>query len=365
MDTVLHVTSVHKRSDTRIFLKECVTLSGFGYNVHMLVSDGLGEEYESGVCIYDVGKSNGRVDRVTRVMFKIMVAIFRINPRIIHFHDPELLFLALFFKFFKYKIVFDFHEDVPLQIMNKRYLFRGVRSKISYAYSIIEKFIANKFDAIIAATPAIQEKFLCYNKNTININNYPKIDEFLNLQFDSNRSFVCYVGALSSERGILQIIKAMELVRPEVTLIIGGAFADYNFEREVTSLPGWSRVKYLGFLNRNEIRCVFESSFAGLVTLLPVSNYIDSLPVKMFEYMLSGLPVIASNFRLWSDILDNNRCGICIDPLSPGKIAETIEFLFDNPCLAQKMGLAGRSLVINKYNWENESKKLINLYKDL
>ena len=100
MDTVLHVTSVHKRSDTRIFLKECITLSVFGFNVHMLVSDGLGEEYESGVCIYDVGKSKGRVDRVTRVMFKIMVAIFQINPRIIHFHDPELIFLALFFKFF-------------------------------------------------------------------------------------------------------------------------------------------------------------------------------------------------------------------------------------------------------------------------
>ena len=47
-------------------------------------------------------------------------------------------------------------------------------------------------------------------------------------------------------------------------------------------------------LFQGEIARVYESSIAGLVTLYPDKNYITSMPVKMFEYMAAGLPVIAS-----------------------------------------------------------------------
>lgn len=66
------------------------------------------------------------------------------------------------------------------------------------------------------------------------------------------------------------------------------------------------KTDHLGWLDRAGVKQVLNDSVAGLVTLHPVINYLDSLPVKIFEYMATGLPVIASNFPLWKEIIEGN-----------------------------------------------------------
>ena len=85
----------------------------------------------------------------------------------------------------------------------------------------------------------------------------------------------------------------------------------------------------------------------------------------MFEYMIAELPIIASNFLLWREIVEKNNCGICVNPLDPKEIAEAIEYLIEHPDEARKMGENGRKAVLEKYNWENESKKLLEIYEEL
>ena len=68
-----------------------------------------------------------------------------------------------------------------------------------------------------------------------------------------------------------------------------------------------------------------------MVILHPVINYLDALPVKMFEYMASSIPVVASDFPLWREIVENNECGLCVDPLNPKAIGEAIQYLIDHP----------------------------------
>jgi len=89
------------------------------------------------------------------------------------------------------------------------------------------------------------------------------------------------------------------------------------------------------------------------------------MPNKMFEYMIAELPIIASNFLLWREIVEKNNCGICVNPLDPKEIAEAIEYLIEHPDEARKMGENGRKAVLEKYNWENESKKLLEIYEEL
>ena len=69
---VCHLTSVHTRYDTRIFLKECQSLASNGYKVSLVVADGLFDEYKEGVSIYDVGKTDsGRLNRFTTTTRKV------------------------------------------------------------------------------------------------------------------------------------------------------------------------------------------------------------------------------------------------------------------------------------------------------
>jgi glycosyltransferase involved in cell wall biosynthesis len=110
---------------------------------------------------------------------------------------------------------------------------------------------------------------------------------------------------------------------------------------------------------------VLEHSMAGLVTLHPIINYRDALPVKMFEYMAAGIPVIASDIPLWRSIIESADCGICVDPFDPGAIAGAIDSLFENPERAWRMGENGRKAVVSKYNWSIEEKKLYRFYADL
>ena len=133
----------------------------------------------------------------------------------------------------------------------------------------------------------------------------------------------------------------------------------------ITVLPSWEKIDALGYLDRKAVRDVLARSMAGLVTLHPIVNYIDALPVKMFEYMVAGIPVIASNFPLWREIIEGNKCGLCVDPLNPSEIAKAIDYILTHPEEAQRMGENGLKAVKEQYNWSVEEKKLLALYEQL
>ena len=85
----------------------------------------------------------------------------------------------------------------------------------------------------------------------------------------------------------------------------------------------------------------------------------------MFEYMAAGIPVVASNFPLWKEIIEENKCGICVEPANVEQISDAVNYLLNNPEEAQRMGANGRKAVEEKYNWNNEAKTLLQLYCDL
>jgi glycosyltransferase involved in cell wall biosynthesis len=103
----------------------------------------------------------------------------------------------------------------------------------------------------------------------------------------------------------------------------------------------------------------------GFICDYPLKRHMEGLPVKLFEYMAAGIPVICSNFPLWREIVEKNKCGICVNPLGIKEIAWAINYLIKNPQEAKKMGENGQRAILEQYNWENESKKLLNIYNNL
>lgn len=364
---ITHLTSAHSRNDVRIFLKECASLARHGYAIRLVVADSGGDEVREWISIHDVGASTGRLDRIRNAPGRVFAKALALNADIYHLHDPELIPIGLKLKKCGKRVIFDAHEDVPKQLLSKPYLNAPARWTLSQAFAIYEQWACRQLDAVVAATPFIRDKFLAMGVRCIAVNNFPLLGELASDEVDwtGKSNQVCYVGGISRSRGVLEAVEAVGMTASGVRLQLGGKFGDPNLKAAAQARSGWQQVDDLGWLDRAGVKAVLQASAGGLVTLHPLANYLDSLPIKMFEYMAAGIPVIASNFPLWREIVEGNDCGLCVDPLDPEAIARAIDFLIMHPQEAERMGRNGQQAVQQKYNWGIEEAKLLQLYANL
>ncbi len=306
-----------------------------------------------------------RTDRMTITVKKVLKEAIKLDADIYHIHDPELLKITKKLKGKGKKIVYDVHEDLPRQIMSKHWIPKPLRKLISIATELYENKIARNLNGIITATPFIEQRFVKINPNTIAVNNFPILTELIiNQDYKlKTENYICYVGGITKTRGIFEL--ADGLTKSSATLLLAGKYLESNIKDVLKKHPAYRKIIELGFLNRKDVKELYKKSKIGIVTLHPTVNYIDSLPVKMFEYMAAGIPVIASNFKLWKSIVEENNCGICVDPQNHKEITSAVEKLLKNPEIANEMGKNGQKIVKEFYNWKNEEKKLITFYKSL
>lgn len=362
MAKVCVMSSVHISTDTRIYQKEIISLAKAGYEVIFLNKDYTRiDEYGTQFKKVNIPKS-----RLKRIVLAPLIMFFRAlkeKAEIYHFHDPELLIAGVALVLFGKNVIYDVHEDVPEDILEKKYIKPYLRRIISIIFGIFEKTCAKLFVMNIVVTPTIKEAFKKYNCPVVCITNYPKLSEFTleSLYKEKNENSVCYVGELEEFRGIYEMLEAIALSKGKLEL--GGKFNEESYEKKCLSSAGWKKVNFHGYINRKEVVSIMTSSIGGMITLLPNLRHNESMPNKMFEYMAAGIPVIASDFPYWKRIIEEGKCGVCVDSTSPIEIAKAIDGLIENPNLAKKMGENGRRLSLSKYNWEIEEKKLLRLYQ--
>lgn len=371
---ICHLTSVHSAMDTRILIKECQSLQKAGHEVVYIVPNAE-DSVQFGVQIKGVSSTaSNRLKRMVNTTSLVYEEAIRQDADVYHFHDSELIPIGLKLKSKGKKVIYDVHEDLPEQILSKQWIPGPLRKSVAIGARSLEKYASKRFDAVITATPYINERFKTYNDNSLTIHNYPLLQELMNGNVqseqadsikDSDKKRVVYLGGIYLLRGIKEMIQSVERVNDKhnVEFRLGGSFAPASLENEVKKMSGWKHVNFLGFLNRQQVKDELSQANVGLVLLHPEPRFVVSYPIKLFEYMSAGLPVIASNFPLWEDIVRENECGICVDPLNIEEIAKAIESILNNPEKAVEMGRNGRKAVENRYNWEKESERLIELYE--
>ena len=163
------------------------------------------------------------------------------------------------------------------------------------------------------------------------------------------------------------MVRAMGLLPANVQarLKLVGNWGSPDLPAELSTIPGWDRVNFVGPLGRAEVAGELQNAYAGLVILHPEPNYVASQPVKLFEYMCAGIPVIVSDFPVCREIVAHARCGILVNPLDPAEIASAMEFLLTHLDEAEEMGRRGLQAILERYNWANEEKTLLQVYSEL
>ena len=365
---VFHITTVHPPFDTRIFHKEAKTLAQAGYEV-VLIAQHDGDEMVDGVKIVALPMPRNRFARIFGFTWRAFHIALRERADVCRFHDPELLPIGVLLKIFTgAKVIYDVHEDVPEQILTKHWIPRLLRRPLAGVFNAFEKLLARALDAVVVATEGIAEKFA--HLKPIVVHNYPDLGMLpkpCTRSGGGKEKVLVYIGGISEIRGAMEMVQALEHLSPvwDIRLDLIGKFEPPDLEQELQALPGYRRVRFLGWMPPERVYTHLENADVGLVCLHPEPRFMIAWPVKLFEYMAAGLPVVASNFPLWKEIVEGNRCGVTVDPLDPKAIAQAIEYLLTHPEEAHQMGENGRRAVEEKYNWEREKEKLLELYEQL
>jgi glycosyltransferase involved in cell wall biosynthesis len=366
---VVHLTSAHSEWDVRIFHKECRSLARAGYEV-IALGNHLCNDTIDGVRLRGLGLSSGRIQRMTVKLFGICQEAFRTAGDLYHLHDPELLIVGLFLRVAGKRVVYDIHEDLPRTVPYKAYVSKSIRKPLMWIVERAENAAARHMSGLVAATPAIKSRFRHIHVHTVVVNNYPSVEELTpltTLDWTSRDVAVTYLGGISEERGIREILAAMDLLPRDLRarLELAGWFQEQQLQDELMARPQWRHVQWRGEIDRKGIAALLNRVRAGLVILHPEENFIVSHPVKLFEYMAAGIPVVASDFPLWRRIIEEAGCGLLVDPFDTHAIANAIERLITNPLEAEAMGRRGRKAVEERFNWTNEERTLLSFYAAL
>lgn len=358
MTHIVHLSTVHKATDNRVFHKECAGLAKSGYRVTLVATDaGVGER--EGVQMWSLPKPKSRLARLTLSQFRSWRALGKLRPDVLQIHDPELIPMAVAWaKTHRVPLIYDAHEDLVGQIDDKRYL-KPVLKKLAKSYAKLLLKLADKFcDAIITATPIIAAKFNNANKTVLY--NYPWLSDYPTPAHNEVEGRVVYLGWLTKGRQFNEMVAAVRQA-PSAHFVCAGP-ADATAKTDLqAAIDAAERFEYLGVLTPSQLPEVLATAKLGLVFLEKLPNYETSLPTKLFEYLAAGIPFVASDFEYFKEMFAGWDAGIFVDTENVTECAEAIEELLSDETRRAQMGINGRRAIEEKFNFERELPKLVDL----
>jgi glycosyltransferase involved in cell wall biosynthesis len=358
---VCMLSSVHSADDIRIVEKEARSLSEAGHAVTVVARPPR-------------ARDEGRIEfklielpTVARwkrpwVMGRAATALARsIGPDVVQFHDPELIPFALRLKSRGIKVIYDVHEDVPADIYSKKWIPRWMQPVVALGMELVERSSARRFDAIVAATPAIARRFRDYGAAVTLVRNSVRLDEFIEPTDSTTRKRqAVYIGHASFNRGLVEMVEACEAA--QLPLVLAGSIGP----AEAEWLKGSSAdIVHRGKLGRSEIAALLNESLIGLCLFQHEPNHLHAMPTKIFEYMAAGVPIITSDLPRSKEIVEAAGCGFSVSLDDRKGLAEKLSMLAGNPQRAIELGLAGRAAVGRDYNWQHDAAEFKKLYADL
>jgi glycosyltransferase involved in cell wall biosynthesis len=361
---VCHITTVHPADDHRILHKECVSLRDAGYEVTLIAPHSRNTTI-AGVKVNALRVlARTRFERMLRRPPAAYRAAVALDAELYHFHDPEFLPYGVRLARAGKRVIYDAHEDVRTQIRYKDWLPGPSRAAVARAIARLEAACVARIDAVVSPSLAALERLSQHQARTVLVANYPRLDDLGAVApWRSRGRAACYVGGISRVRGAHALVDAM--AHADAELYLAGPISPPDLQRELERSAGWPRVHYVGRISPDRVPELLGRARVGVLPLQPIPNYRVAYPVKLFEYLAAGLPVVATDVPLWRDLLETYECGVCVPPDSPRRLAQAMTSLLDDDARAQSMGERARRAAEQHYSWHSQADALLGLYAEL
>ncbi len=383
MHSIAMLLSNSFKPDPRV-LKEAEYLQRNGFSITILCWDRMAELPQdemlpSGVRIVRIqhirssyGIGFRQLPKIPRFWSAVQPYLKALNPNFIHCHDFDTLPVGLWFgRVHHLPVIYDAHEYYAELIKPRLVGMAG--SSLFKLIAWAELKGAHQAHAVVTVDEKLAAIYRRINQNVIILGHYPenKMTAQSNPVFTSSNLTLLYAGRLSVDRGLfiyVDIVRKLQEKGIPARLLLAGVFtpeseqAKFNdYAKDITN-----SVDFLGWIPYEQMSQAYQRADIGLAVLLPEPRYVAATPVKLFEYMANGLPVVASNFPSIAQIVNDTNCGLLVDPLADlsGTI-DTIASWWMNKAVPQVLGENGRQAVLSKYHWENQASRLLKLYQTL
>jgi glycosyltransferase involved in cell wall biosynthesis len=337
---VLHLTTVHRPRDVRIFHKEARALAAAGAEAHVMA----------------LSRPAGRARRLA-LGWRMARAARALEVDAYHVHDPELLPAALWLRQATGRpVIYDVHEYLGQTTRTKRWLPRAARVPLAVAAERLERAGARRLSGAVAVNEDLAARFAASGARAVSVTNSPWASAFA-ADGRPEGPIVLYVGGLAPLRGLEVMKAAFPLVSvPGARLLLAGP-------GDPGPLP--PGVEHLGPVDHAEVPGLLARAAVAWVPLQRHGNYDRAVPTKLVEAMAAGRPVVASDLGRMGAVVRAAGCGLLVPADDPEAHAAALTRLLSGPAEGARMGAAGRRAFLSGLAFEHQASKLTALYADV
>ncbi|MBS7828738.1 glycosyltransferase [Wohlfahrtiimonas chitiniclastica] len=295
---------------------------------------------------------------------KAIFILIKQKPAIVNAHALSVLPIAILYKIlFAKKVVYDAHELETEQTSGN-----SVKKRFS---KYLERLLIKKVDLTIVVSESIADWYM----NEYNISrptvvlNVPRKQALLphnhfreQLNIRPDQLILLYQGGLMKGRGVHLILEAFKQ-RPENDIV--AVFMGYGeLEEEIKKASHKSNNIF--FYPAVSPHIVLEYTSSADIGISLIENtclsYYYCMPNKLFEYAMAGLPVIVSNMKDMSEVVNKNHMGIVIEDFSPNGINLAIDNLLQQDLQTLK---SNAYMTACNNSWEMQENKMLSAYKTI
>ncbi|MFY0992594.1 glycosyltransferase [Halomonas sp. C05BenzN] len=312
--------------------------------------------------------AKGRLKRFLKLPMVLWIAI-RFRADIYHLHNPDMIPLAFFLRMLGKHVFYDTHEDYSRRLLSRGWIPCYLRKPIGLFVSSSERLLSYLVDGTFVTQ---ENQLVRFSKRTYLLRNAPFIPARVKSKVESltaglNKDpavyYLLYAGGVSRDRGLfvmLEVVKKLNdnniptrlwLIGPELSPCLD----------EAKKLASWSFVDYMGLQTQEVVYAHMAKADVGLAILADVGDHSSARPSKLFEYMAWRLPFVASDFECWRSFV-RGKGGVWIQPDNTVELYGALQLLHDDDIYREILSNEGEAF-FKEFNWENESKILIDVYR--